>query len=216
MIAIPREGGNMAMNWLKNLYDKHVNNPDARTAAENLQLERNNLNTDVKNELHINSGVQMLLRSGLTGAEGNKSKSQLTEIPSDPLKALETNEKLRNAIAAKGKEMGWDLFPTNNVPTTDLGLIRLNEKIRIHQSDDTTDTVNILMFGKSGCGQTTLLSYLTGNKHLIGTDSMSTQQFFAETFQLPSDTGMTNIRINVFRRERRTVEENCSRVYNNR
>ena len=52
------------------------------------------------------------------------------------------------------------------------------------------------MFGKSGCGQTTLLSYLTENYELVGTDSMSTQQFSAETFQLPSDTGMTNIRIN--------------------
>ena len=104
--------------------------------------------------------------------------------------------------------MGWDILPTINAnetqshdyvskcPNTDLGEIKLNEKIRIHQSDDTTDTVNILMFGKSGCGQTTLLSYLTGNKHLIGTDSMSTQKFSAETFQLPSDTGMTNIRIN--------------------
>ena len=104
--------------------------------------------------------------------------------------------------------MGWDILPKTNAnnsssrdyvpkcPTTDLGEIKLNEKIKVHQSGNTTDTINILMFGKSGCGQTTLLSYLTDNNQLIGTDSMSTQQFSAETFQLPSDTGMTNIRIN--------------------
>ena len=173
--------------------------------------EANNLNENGEN-LGLNN-VPMMLNmlqgsNATTCDEGNRS--QLTEILSDPLKALETNEKLRNAVAAKGKQMGWNLIPTNNitsnqivahnsdskVPSTDLGLIELNEKIKIHQSGDTTDTINILMFGKSGCGQTTLLSYLTENNQLIGTDSMSTQQFSAETFQLPSDSGMTKICIN--------------------
>ena len=140
--------------------------------------------------------------------EGNNSK--MKEILDNPLRALDTNEKLMNAVAAKGKQMGWNLFPTDNVTsnkivtsnsgakntTTDLGEIKLNAKIKIHQSGDTTDTINILMFGRSGCGQTALLSYLTDNNQLIGTDSMSTQQFSAETFQLPSDSGMTKIRIN--------------------
>ena len=139
-----------------------------------------------------------------------RNNSTLKEALDNPLKALETNEKLRNAVAAKGKQMGWNILPTNNVTSnkiaahncdskvtnTDLGEIKLNEKIKVHQSGSTTDTINILMFGKSGCGQTTLLSYLTDNNQLIGTDSMSTQQFSAETFQLPNDTGMTNIRIN--------------------
>ena len=173
--------------------------------------EANNLNENGE-DLGLNN-VPMMLNmlqgsNATTCDEGNES--QLTEILSDPLKALETNERLRNAVAAKGKQMGWNLFPTNNVtsnqivannsdskvPSTDLGEINLNEKIKIHQSGDTTDTINILMFGKSGCGQTTLLSYLTENNQLIGTDSMSTQQFSAETFQLPSDSGMTKICIN--------------------
>ena len=146
-------------------------------------------------------GIKQILK-------GNLQNPQLKEILNNPLEAIEKNEKLRNAGAAQGKKMGWDILPKANAnetpslnyvskcPTTDLGLIELNEKIKIHQSGDTTDTINILMFGKSGCGQTTLLSYLTENNQLIGTDSMSTQQSSAETFQLPSDTGMTKIRIN--------------------
>ena len=158
---------------------------------------------EIENDQEIKNALMKLnlIQGSNVTASDECNESKLTGILGDPIKALETNEKLRNAVAAKGKQMGWDLFPTNNelfcdATSTDLGLIKLNEKIRTHQSDDTTDTVNILMFGKSGCGQTTLLSYLTGNKHLIGTDSMSTQQFSAETFQLPSDTEMTNIRIN--------------------
>ena len=160
-------------------------------------LKENENDQEIKNAL---MKLNLIQGSNVTASD-ECNESKLTGILGDPLKALETNEKLRNAVAAKGKQMGWDLFPTNNelfcdATSTDLGLIKLNEKIRTHQPVDATDTINILMFGKSGCGQTTLLSYLTGNKHLIGTDSMSTQQFSAETFQLPSDTGMTNIRIN--------------------
>ena len=173
------------------------------SGADNFDENRCNPGSNIVSMLNVLQGS-----NATTYAEGNGS--QLTEILSDPLKALETNERLRNAVAAKGKQMGWNLFPTNNVtsnqivannsdskiPSTDLGEIELNEKIKIHQSADTPDTINILMFGKSGCGQTTLLSYLTENNQLIGTDSMSTQQFSAETFQLPSDSGMTKIRIN--------------------
>ena len=164
---------------------------------ESKDLKENENDQEIKNAL---MKLNLIQGSNVTASD-ECNESKLTGILGDPLKALETNEKLRNAVADKGKQMGWDLFPTNNelfcdATSTDLGLIKLNEKIRTHQSVDATDTVNILMFGKSGCGQTTLLSYLTENKHLIGTDSMSTQQFSAETFQLPSDTGMTNIRIN--------------------
>ena len=154
-------------------------------------------------------GLKQILAGTLQGDHSKEEENpQLKEILNNPLEAMEKNEKLRNAVAAQGKKMGWDILPKANTnettsrdyvskcPTTDLGEIKLNEKIKIHQSGDTTDTINIMMFGRSGCGQTTLLSYLTENNQLIGTDSMSTQQFSAETFQLSSDTGMTKIRIN--------------------
>ncbi|KAI6657240.1 hypothetical protein LOD99_11164 [Oopsacas minuta] len=51
------------------------------------------------------------------------------------------------------------------------------------------------MFGKSGCGQTTLLSYLTKNNQLKGVDSMSTQQFYAETIDIQSKSEMAKVRI---------------------
>ena len=185
------------MEWFWNLFKRGNNQNNPKESGKELGL------SDATMRLNMLQGS-----NATTYDEGDGS--QLTEILSDPLKALETNKKLRNAVAAKGKQMGWNLFPSNSVtsnqivahnsdskvPSTDLGEIKLNEKIKIRQSGDTTDTFNILMFGKSGCGQTTLLSYLTENNQLIGTDSMSTQQFSAETFQLPSDTGMTKIYIN--------------------
>ena len=189
---------------------KLAKNQNLETVRTNVGSGADNLDENGRNPGSNNVSMFNILQgsNATTCDEGNGS--QLTEILSDPLKALETNEKLRNAVAAKGKQMGWNLFPTNNVisnqvaapnsdskvPSTDLGEIKLNEKIKIHKSGDTTDTINIIMFGKSCCGQTTLLSYLTENNQLIGTDSMSTQQFSAQTFQLPSDTGMTKIRIN--------------------
>ena len=185
------------MEWFWNLFKRGNNQNNPKESGKELGLN------DATMRLNMLQGS-----NATTYDEGDGS--QLTEILSDPLKALETNKKLRNAVAAKGKQMGWNLFPSNSVtsnqivahnsdskvPSTDLGEIKLNEKIKIHQSGDATDTFNILMFGKSGCGQTTLLSYLTENNQLIGTDSMSTQQFSAQTFQLPSDTGMTKIYIN--------------------
>ena len=198
------------MEWfMRNLF-KFGNNQDLDNIKTNVGSGADNLSENENDSRLNNVPEELNMLQGINDPYDEGNKSQLTELFSDPLKALEGNEKLRNAVAAKGKQMGWDLFPTNNVtsnkivannsdskiPTTDLGLIKLNERIRIHQSKDKTDTVNILMFGKSGCGQTTLLSYLTENYQLVGTDSMSTQQFSAETFQLPSDTGMTNIRIN--------------------
>ena len=189
---------------------KPAKNRNSETVRTNVGSGADNLDKNWRNPRSNNVSILNMLQGSNATTCADGIGSQLTEILSDPLKALETNERLRNAVAAKGKQMGWNLFPTNNVtsnqivannsdsrvPFTDFGEINLNEKIKIHQSEDTTDTINILMFGKSGCGQTTLLSYLTENNQLIGTDSMSTQQFFAETFQLPSDTGMTKICIN--------------------
>ena len=201
------------MKGVKKLFwDKDKNNQELVTKMTNLVSEANYQNADLGNDTNPNNilrGLSMLQGVNATTHDG-RDNSTLKEILDNPLKALETNEKLRNAVAAKGKQMGWNILPTNNVTSnkiaahncdskvtnTDLGEIKLNEKIKVHQSGNTTDTINILMFGKSGCGQTTLLSYLTDNNQLIGTDSMSTQQFSAETFQLQSDTGMTNIRIN--------------------
>ena len=130
-----------------------------------------------------------------------KDNPKFEEILSNPTIALQNNEKLRKIFLERQKQMGWNLLPTDDeafcdVASTDLGLIELNEKIKIHQSGEITDIINIMMFGNSGCGQTTLLSYLIENNQLIGTDTMSTQQFSAETFQLPSDKGMNKIRIN--------------------
>ena len=189
---------------------KPAKNQNLETVRTNVGSGADNLDENRRNPGSNNVPMSNILQESNATTYDEGDESQLTEILSDPLKALETNERLRNAVVAKGKQMGWNLFPTNNVtsnqivapnsdykvPSTDLGEIKLNEKIKIHKSGDTTDTINIIMFGKSGCGQTTLLSYLTENNQLIGTDSMSTQQFSAETFQLPSDTGMTKIRIN--------------------
>ena len=48
----------------------------------------------------------------------NSAKEEVNpniKIFDNPLEAIEKNEKLRNAVAAQGKKMGWDLLPRNSL-----------------------------------------------------------------------------------------------------
>ena len=116
------------MGCFRNLF-KRRNDEDEDT--EMILPEEKDLNENEKDPRLNNALMGLNLSQGsnvTTSDEGNKS--QLMGMLSDPFKALETNEKLRNAVAAKGKQMGWDLFPTNNelfcdATSTDLGLINL-------------------------------------------------------------------------------------------
>ena len=117
----------------------------------------------------------------------------------DPIEALKNNEKLRNAVLKKQKEMGLNILdlniePSEDAHTTDISKIELNSKIHIAMNNN-NGRVNLLLIGKSGCGQTSFISYLTRDHELEGDDTMFAQRFNGVTFDLQIQGGNANVRV---------------------
>ena len=123
----------------------------------------------------------------------------LQKLLDNPQEAFEKNEKLRNAFLKKQKELGLNILELNIEPskgphTTDLSKIELNSKIHIALNNNSA-RVNILLIGKSGCGQTSFISYLTRDHELEGGDTMFAQRFKGVTFDLQIQGGNANVRV---------------------
>ena len=126
------------MEWLRNLL-KLVNSQDSDTIKTNVGSGADNLSENENDSRLSNVPVGLNMLQGINDPCDEGNKSQLTELLSDPLKALEGNEKLRNAVAAKGKQMGWDLFPTNNVTPPSLFTNNSDSKIHANHSFRTSE-----------------------------------------------------------------------------
>ena len=137
--------------------------------------------------------------------ENNNNENKRTEdtkiqrVLDNPMEALVNNEKLRNAVLKKQKEFGLNILETNDEScldefTTDLSKIELNSKIHIAMNNNNA-RVNLLLIGKSGCGQTSFISYLTRDHELEGDDTMFAQRFNGVTFDLQIQGGNANVRV---------------------
>ena len=122
---------------------------------------------------------------------------KMKEIMEDPIGACEKYEKLRNLLSKQDPSM-MQFFdketkngPSVYEPSTDLGSIDLESKIKISPFDVTSNIIKVMMIGKSGCGQTSLLGYLTENSQLKGADTMFAQTFEANAFNIKvGDVGL--------------------------
>ena len=123
----------------------------------------------------------------------------LQRILDNPLEALENNEKLRNAVLKKQKEFGLNIIEPNSESgqdefSTDMSKIKLKSKFDIALNDN-NGRVNFMLIGKSGSGQTSLISYLTNNDKLQGADTMFAQKFQGVTFDLIINGGNATVRV---------------------
>ena len=147
-------------------------------------------------------------RDALTSLAAEYAKNQgdkevedpsLQKLIDNPMEALENNEKLRNAFLKKQKELGLNILdlniePSEDANTTDLSKIELNSKIHIALNNNNA-RVNLLLIGKSGCGQTSFISYLTRDQELEGDDTMFAQRFNGVTFDLQIQGGNANVTV---------------------
>ena len=131
--------------------------------------------------------------------EKRSENPNLQSAYDNPLEAIENNQKLRNAVLKKQRELGLNILEPNsesseNVFSTDLSKVKLNSKIHIALSNNNR-RVNLLLIGKSGSGQTSFISYLTKNDQLQGAATMFAQNFQGLTFDLLINGGNNSARI---------------------
>ena len=124
------------------------------------------------------------------GNEEMLEHPKIKEIMQNPLEAYQKNEALRNLLSKHDPSLS-QLFDnkesditSEEEPSTDLGSIDLESKIKICPLDDKPKIVKVLLLGRSGCGQTSLLGYLTDNTEFKGADTMFAQNFEANSFDI--------------------------------